>query len=84
MTTALFDAGDFQRLDRERTLIEQRDRVPAQPDRSPIEDMYLPTQEGTSPSIQEDMPLSAQDESDEGSEYDSLLDSLLSALKRRL
>lgn len=37
MTTALFDAGDFQRLDRERTLIEQRDRVPVEPDRTPDE-----------------------------------------------
>lgn len=38
MTSAFFDAGDFQRLDRERTLIEQSDRIPAQPDQSPIEE----------------------------------------------
>ncbi len=35
MSSVLFDAGDFQRLDRERTLIEQRERIPAQEDRSP-------------------------------------------------
>lgn len=38
MSSVLFDAGDFQRLDRERTLIEQRERVPIEPDRSPIEE----------------------------------------------
>ena len=38
MSANLFDAGDFQRLDRERTLIEQRERLPAEPDRSPIEE----------------------------------------------
>lgn len=38
MTSAFFDAGDFQRLDRERTLIEQRERVPIEPDVSPVEE----------------------------------------------
>ncbi len=38
MTSAFFDAGDFQRLDRERTLIEQSDRVPIEPDVSPEEE----------------------------------------------
>ncbi len=38
MSANLFDAGDFQRLDRERTLIEQRERLPAEPDRSPTEE----------------------------------------------
>ncbi len=37
MSSVLFDSGDFQRLDRERTLIEQRERIPAEPDRSPDE-----------------------------------------------
>lgn len=39
MTSAFFDAGDFQRLDRERTLIEQRDRVPIEPDVSPADEI---------------------------------------------
>ena len=39
MTSAFFDAGDFQRLDRERTLIEQSDRVPIEPDVSPADEM---------------------------------------------
>jgi hypothetical protein len=38
MSSVLFDSGDFQRLDRERTLIEQRERVPIQQDRSPVEE----------------------------------------------
>ncbi len=38
MTSTFFDAGDFQRLDRERTLIEQRERLPVEPDRSPVEE----------------------------------------------
>ncbi len=38
MSSVLFDSGDFQRLDRERTLIEQRERLPVEPDRSPVED----------------------------------------------
>ena len=37
MSSVLFDSGDFQRLDRERTLIEQRERIPAESDRSPDE-----------------------------------------------
>ncbi len=36
--TTLFDAGDFQRLDRERTLTEQAPRQLPVEDRSPIED----------------------------------------------
>jgi len=39
MTSAFFDAGDFQRLDRERTLIEQSDRVPIEPDVSPADEI---------------------------------------------
>ena len=39
MSSSLFDAGDLQRLDRERTLIEQRDRVPSEEDRSPVEEL---------------------------------------------
>lgn len=38
MSSLLFDAGDFQRLDRERTLTEQSDRIPTEPDRSPEEE----------------------------------------------
>ena len=38
MSSLLFDAGDMQRLDRERTLIEQSERVPVEPDRSPTEE----------------------------------------------
>ncbi len=38
MSSLLFDAGDMQRLDRERTLIEQRERIPAEEDGSPVED----------------------------------------------
>ena len=39
MSSTFFDAGDFQRLDRERTLIEQSDRVPIEPDVSPAEEI---------------------------------------------
>lgn len=39
MTSAFFDAGDFQRLDRERTLIEQSERVPIEPDVSPADEI---------------------------------------------
>lgn len=37
MTANLFDAGDAQRLERERNLTEQRPRQPIQEDRSPSE-----------------------------------------------
>lgn len=36
--TTLFDAGDMQRLDRERTLTEQAPRMLPEEDRSPIEE----------------------------------------------
>ncbi len=38
MTSTFFDAGDFQRLDRERTLTEQAPRQLPEDDRSPIEE----------------------------------------------
>ena len=38
MSSLVFDAGDFQRLDRERTLIEQSERVPIEPDVTPEEE----------------------------------------------
>lgn len=36
MSSMIFDAGDFQRLDREKNLIEQSERIPIEPDRSPL------------------------------------------------
>ena len=42
MSSTFFDAGDFQRLDRERMLIEQRERVPIEPDRTPPEEPENP------------------------------------------
>lgn len=39
MSSNFLDAGDFQRLDRERTLIEQSDRVPIEPDVSPADEI---------------------------------------------
>ena len=39
MSSTFFDAGDFQRLDRERTLIEQSERVPIEPDVSPADEI---------------------------------------------
>ncbi len=39
MTSTFFDAGDFQRLDRERTLTEEAPRQLPAEDRSPIEDL---------------------------------------------
>lgn len=36
--TTLFDAGDIQRLDRERTLTEQAPRALPEEDRSPVEE----------------------------------------------
>lgn len=41
MTSALFDAGDLQRLDRERTLTEQAPRQLPEEDRSPVEDLSI-------------------------------------------
>ncbi len=38
MTSTFFDAGDLQRLDRERQLTEQAPRVLPEEDRSPIEE----------------------------------------------
>lgn len=38
MSSVLFDAGDLQRLDRERQLTEQAPRVLPEDDRSPIEE----------------------------------------------
>lgn len=38
MTSTFFDAGDLQRLDRERTLTEQAPRQLPEDDRSPVED----------------------------------------------
>lgn len=38
MTSTFFDAGDFQRLDRERQLTEQAPRVLPEDDRSPVEE----------------------------------------------
>jgi len=68
MSSVLFDSGDFQRLDRERTLIEQRDRVPAEPDRSPDEqDLSI---------------LNVRDEPE--NDFDMMLDGILSALKKRI
>lgn len=43
MSSTFFDAGDFQRLDRERTLIEQSERVPIEPDRTPPDEIDEPT-----------------------------------------
>ena len=37
MSRNLFDAGDFQRLDRESQLLEQSERQPIEEDRSPPE-----------------------------------------------
>jgi len=59
MTTSFFDAGDLQRLDRERTLTEQAPRQLPEEDRSP----------------QQEEPVNI---------YDSMLDGLMDALKRRL
>ena len=39
MSANLFDAGDFQRLDREATLTEQAPRQLPEEDRSPIEEL---------------------------------------------
>lgn len=41
MTSAFFDAGDLQRLDRERTLTEQAPRQLPEDDRSPDEEPVL-------------------------------------------
>lgn len=38
MSSNFFDAGDMQRLERERSLDEQRDRIPVEDDRTPEED----------------------------------------------
>lgn len=38
MSSLLFDTGDFQRLDRERTLTEQAPRQLPEEDRSPVEE----------------------------------------------
>ena len=38
MSSNIFDVGDFQRLDRERTLTEQAPRQLPEEDRSPIEE----------------------------------------------
>ena len=38
MTSTFFDAGDLQRLDRERTLTEEAPRQLPEDDRSPIEE----------------------------------------------
>jgi len=38
MSSTFFDAGDLQRLDRERTLTEQAPRQLPEPDRSPVEE----------------------------------------------
>lgn len=38
MSSNFLDAGDFQRLDRERMLIEQSERIPIEPDRTPEEE----------------------------------------------
>jgi len=42
MTSSFFDAGDLQRLDRERTLTEQAPRVLPEEDRSPEETFENP------------------------------------------
>jgi hypothetical protein len=38
MSSTFFDAGDLQRMDRERQLTEQAPRVLPEDDRSPVED----------------------------------------------
>lgn len=63
MTTALFDAGDWQRLDREGRLTEQSPRQLPEEDRSPDEE-----------------PIGFEPEND----YDTMLEGLLAALRRRL
>jgi len=71
MSSAFFDAGDLQRLDRERTLIEQSDRIPAQPDRSPDEELSI-------------LDIQPEVEPEPESNFDFMLDGLLDALTRRL
>ena len=73
MSSVFFDAGDLQRLDRERTLIEQSDRIPAQPDRSPDDDLSILDIR------QEPEP---KDEQENG--FDFMSDGLLEVLQRRL
>jgi len=48
MSANLFDAGDFQRLDRERTLTEQAPRQLPEEDRSPPEDVPIERPESES------------------------------------
>lgn len=42
MSSNFLDAGDFARLDRESQLIEQSERVPIEPDRTPEEEPENP------------------------------------------
>lgn len=42
MSSNFLDAGDFQRLDRESQLLEQRERIPIEPDRTPEEEPENP------------------------------------------
>lgn len=42
MSSTIFDAGDFQRLDAERSLIEQSERVPIEPVSAPDEEPENP------------------------------------------
>lgn len=69
MTSTFFDAGDLQRLDRERQLTEQAPRVLPEEDVSPIEDPL-------------DI-LTVRDEPEE-SDVDILLNALALVLQRRL
>jgi len=72
MTSSFFDAGDMQRLDRERELTEQAPRQLPVEDRSPSDEYRSPPE------------LLEIEEEDESTDMDSMLDGLLAALKRRL
>ena len=72
MSSVLFDSGDLQRLDRERTLTEQAPRALPEDDRSPAEDPLdvLTVRDEFNPESENDV--------------DILLDALALVLKRRL
>ena len=74
--TALFDAGDLQRLDRERELTEEAPRQLPAEDRSLIIENNNPVEEP----IQDEL---IQNEPEENG-FDVMLEGLLMALQRRL
>ncbi len=71
--TTVFDAGDFDRLDRERRLVAQSPRQILQEDRSPVEEIQEPMMVDEKSGMIDEEPMN---------EFDMMIAGLIAALKK--